>query len=516
MNTVSFLSIPAGIVPEQEAIVFEDHRFSYAELHARVRRLAGALARRGVGPGTRVAALHTNSHRYVEAYYATAMLGGVFIPLNYRAKRAELTHMLKTGRARGRRGGARDREEVDAIRPELSDLEITIGFDAPADRVPGYEAMLADAPEHEEEADVDDEATTILMYTSGTTALPKGVMLSYHDFTAYVTANVDLADGTPRGAALLCVPLYHIAGATNMMTTLWTGRRLVLMSQFEPRAWLDVVERERITHAFVVPTMLKKLLDDADLERRDLSSLEILSYGGAAMPFAVIRRAIERFPRSVGFVNAFGQTETTSTLTVLGPEDHRLEGSPEEIEKRSRRLTSLGRPLPDVEVQIVDDEGAALGPGEVGEICVRTPRVMKGYAGAAESPLVRDGWLPTRDMGWVDEDGYVFIAGRKDDMIIRGGENIAPAEVETVLQSHPAVEEAAVVGVPDVEWGQRVAAFVVLRRGELLSSEELGEFCRQRLASFKKPEIVHFLPELPKNQMGKILRRELRAQVGAL
>jgi acyl-CoA synthetase (AMP-forming)/AMP-acid ligase II len=516
MNTVSFLSIPAGIVPEQEAIVFEDHRFSYAELHARVRRLAGALARRGVGPGTRVAALHTNSHRYVEAYYATAMLGGVFIPLNYRAKRAELTHMLKTGRARVLLVGARYLEEVDAIRPELSDLEITIGFDAPADRVPGYEAMLADAPEHEEEADVDDEATTILMYTSGTTALPKGVMLSYHDFTAYVTANVDLADGTPRGAALLCVPLYHIAGATNMMTTLWTGRRLVLMSQFEPRAWLDVVERERITHAFVVPTMLKKLLDDADLERRDLSSLEILSYGGAAMPFAVIRRAIERFPRSVGFVNAFGQTETTSTLTVLGPEDHRLEGSPEEIEKRSRRLTSLGRPLPDVEVQIVDDEGAALGPGEVGEICVRTPRVMKGYAGAAESPLVRDGWLPTRDMGWVDEDGYVFIAGRKDDMIIRGGENIAPAEVETVLQSHPAVEEAAVVGVPDVEWGQRVAAFVVLRRGELLSSEELGEFCRQRLASFKKPEIVHFLPELPKNQMGKILRRELRAQVGAL
>jgi acyl-CoA synthetase (AMP-forming)/AMP-acid ligase II len=352
------------------------------------------------------------------------------------------------------------------------------------------------------------------MYTSGTTALPKGVMLTYHDFTAYVTANVELADGTPRGAALLCVPLYHIAGATNMMTTLWTGRRLVLMAQFEPRAWLELVERERITHAFLVPTMVKRLLDEPDLERRDLSSLEILSYGGAAMPFAVIRRAVELFPRNVGFVNAFGQTETTSTLTVLGPEDHRLEGTPEEVERRTRRLTSIGRPLPDVEVQIVGDDGGVLGPGEVGEICVRTPRVMKGYAGA-ESPLVRDGWLPTRDMGWVDEEGYLYIAGRKDDMIIRGGENIAPAEVEATLQSHPAVEEAAVIGIPDIEWGQRVAAVVVARPGASVSAEELMEFCRQRLATFKKPEVVRFVAELPKNPLGKILRRELRGTLAA-
>ena len=515
MNTASFLSIPAGIVPEQEALVAEDTRFTYAETLARVRKLAGALRRLGVGSGTRVAALSTNSHRYVEAYYATATLGGVFIPLNYRAKRPELAHMLKTSEAKVLLVGQRYLEHVEALRPTLGRLETVIGFEGATGAYPGYEALLESAPEHEDEADVDDQATTILMYTSGTTALPKGVMLTFHDFTAYVTANVDLADGTPRGAALLCVPLYHIAGATNMMTTLWTGRRLVLVPQFEPRAWLDVVERERITHAFVVPTMLKQLLDQPDLERRDLSSLEILSYGGAAMPFPVIRRAIERFPRTVGFVNAFGQTETTSTLTVLGPEDHRLEGTAAEVEKRTRRLTSLGRPLPDVEVQIVGDDGTTLAAGEIGEIHVRTPRVMKGYAGSGESPLVRDGWLPTRDMGWIDEDGYVYIAGRKDDMIIRGGENIAPAEVESVLQSHPAVEEAAVVGVPDVEWGQRVAAFVVLRGGEQLAPEALGEFCRERLASFKKPEIIHFLPELPKNPMGKILRRDLRAQLGA-
>src|SRR5262245_30760762 len=329
------------------------------------------------------------------------MLGGVFIPLNYRAKRPELAHMLTTGQVRVLLVGERYLDLVEELRPELPELQVLIAFDRRVREHASYEELIAGAGEWEEEAPVDDEDVSILMYTSGTTALPKGVMLTFQDFTAYVTANVELADGTPRGAALLCVPLYHIAGATNMMTTLWTGRRLVLMPQFDARAWLDLVEHERITHAFVVPTMLKQLLDQPDLERRDLSSLEILSYGGAAMPFPVIRRAIERLPRTIGFVNAFGQTETTSTLTLLGPEDHRLEGAPEEVERRTKRLTSIGRPLPDVEVRVVDDDGNALGVGDVGEIWVRTPRVMKGYAGAGGSPLVQDGWLPTRDMGWV-------------------------------------------------------------------------------------------------------------------
>jgi acyl-CoA synthetase (AMP-forming)/AMP-acid ligase II len=515
MNTVAFLSIPAGIVPDQEALVFGDGRFTYGETLTRVRRVASGLARLGVRRGTRVAALHTNSHRYVEAYYATALLGGVFIPVNYRAKRPELEHMLKAGETEVLLVGSRYLESVEAVRGALPKLRTVVLFEGGESSALAFETILTEAREHEEEADVEDDETTILMYTSGTTQLPKGVMLSHGDFSAYVTANVELADGTSRGAALLCVPLYHIAGATNMMTTLWTGRRLVLMPQFEPAAWLEHVERERITHAFVVPTMMKQLLDHPDLDRRDLGSLEVLSYGGAPMPFPVIRRAIERFPRSVGFVNAFGQTETTSTLTVLGPEDHRLEGTPDEVERRTRRLRSIGRPLPDVEVRIAADDGSVLGAGEVGEIQVRTPRVMKGYAGAESSPLTPDGWLPTRDLGWLDEDAYLYIAGRKDDMIIRGGENIAPAEVEAVLQSHAAVEEAVVVGVPDDEWGQRVAAFVVLRPGASATPAELGEFCRERLATFKKPETVTVLPELPRNPMGKVLRRDLRTYLGS-
>jgi acyl-CoA synthetase (AMP-forming)/AMP-acid ligase II len=510
MNTVGFLTIPADIVPDQVAIVSEGQRFTYAETVDRVRRLAGAMQHAGVGRGTRVAALHTNTHRYVEAYYATAQLGGVFIPVNYRAKPAELQHMLGFGDVEVLFVGDRYRGLVDGMRAALPLLRLVIGFDGPTGVTHDFETWIAAAEASFDEAEVDDDDTSILMYTSGTTSLPKGVMLRYADFSAYVTANVELADGTPRGAALLSAPLYHIAGATNMMTTLWTGRRLVLMPQFEPRQWLDLVEREHVSHAFVVPTMMKHLLDQPDVGARDLSSLQVLSYGGAPMPFAVIRRAIETLPPTIGFVNAFGQTETTSTLTVLGPEDHRLDGTPEDVERRTRRLHSIGRPLPDVEVRIVDDDGRDLGVGEVGEIQVRTPRVMKGYAGQAESPLTADGWLPTRDLGWIDEDGYVYVAGRKDDMIIRGGENIAPAEVETVLMSHPAVDEAAVLGAPDVEWGQRVAAFVVLRPGATASDDDLAAFCRERLASFKKPEIVRFIAELPKNHMGKVLRRELR------
>jgi acyl-CoA synthetase (AMP-forming)/AMP-acid ligase II len=365
-----------------------------------------------------------------------------------------------------------------------------------------------------EEAEVDDDDTTILMYTSGTTALPKGVVLRYNDFTAYVCANVELADGSPRGTGLLCAPLYHIAGATNIMSSMFTGRKLVVLRQFEPGEWLEAVQREQVTHAFVVPTMMKQVLDHDDFDRCELGSLQNLSYGGAAMPFPVIRQAIARFPKTVGFVNAFGQTETTSTLTVLGPDDHRLDGTPAEVERNLRRLRSIGRPLPDVEVKVVDDDGNELPAGQVGELWVQTPRVMKGYAateGGVTSPTL-EGWLPTRDMGWIDEDGYIFLAGRKDDMIIRGGENIAPAEVEAVLYSHPAVDEAAVIGMPDVEWGQRVVAVVALRPGATLTQDELIEHCRQRLSSFKKPEAVHFMDALPKNHMGKVLKKDLRVQ----
>ncbi len=511
MNTVNFVTIPSSIVPDQEILVFGQQRLNYAQLAERVGKLAAIFKQAGLNPRDVVAALDTNSDFYIASYYAAAKAGLTFLPLNYRAKEAELEYMINAADTRLLLVGDRYLDLVERLRPQLK----VQNFIAIGDGKAGLSRLgdlLAGADPEESEAEVEDEDTSILMYTSGTTSLPKGVMLSFRDFTAYVTANVEMADGTDRGVALVCVPFYHIAGTTAYMTNIWTGRKLIVMPQFDARTWLNLVQTEKVTHAFVVPTMMKQLLDEPAFPNTDLSTLTNLAYGGAAMPIQVIRRAIEAFPNTVGFVNAYGQTETTSSLTVLGPDDHRLEGTPAEVEVKLKRLNSIGKPLPDVEIRVRDEEGKLLPNGEVGEIIIRTPRIMKGYAGRADDAALPEGWRATGDLGWLDEDGYVFFAGRKDDMIIRGGENIAPAEIEAVLMSHPAVDEVAVVGVPSEEWGQTVKAFVVVRKGASVNEQELSEFCRSRLASFKRPEQIAFIEALPKNQLGKILRKDLRAQ----
>ena len=511
MNTVNFISIPGSIVPDQEILVYGSERLTYQALNDLVARLAGTFKGLGLNQRDVVAILDTNSHLYVAAYYAAAKAGLTFLPLNYRAKDPELEYMINTAGAKVLLVGDRYLELAGRIQPRLKSTRL-LALDAADAKFQRLTDLVAKADPDEAEAEVEDEDVSVLMYTSGTTSLPKGVMLSFRDFTAYVTANVEMADGTERGAFLVCAPFYHIAGTTAMMTNLWTGRKMVVMPQFDPRSWLDLVQKESVSHAFVVPTMMKQLLDEPNFRKTDFSSLTNLAYGGAPMPIAVIRRAIQAFPQSVGFVNAYGQTETTSSLTILGPDDHRIQGSPEEVELKLRRLNSIGRPLPDVEIKVRDDSSNLLPAGEVGEIIIRTPRIMKGYAGREDDAALADGWRATGDLGWVDEDGYVFFAGRKDDMIIRGGENIAPAEIETVLMSHPAVDEAAVIGIPSVEWGQTVKAFVVVKPGQKCGGADLQDFCRSRLASFKRPEEIEFIEALPKNALGKILRKELHAR----
>ncbi|HKD68914.1 MAG TPA: AMP-binding protein [Candidatus Binataceae bacterium] len=510
MNTISFLTIPAAVLPDQEILVFAEQRHSYAALADLTSRVSTVFKQAGLRPNDVVAALDTNSDLYVAAYYAAAKSGLTFLPLNYRAKALELQYMINTAKAKVLLVGDRYADLVMRLRSELTTIREYLSLGTADSHMHRLATLAQTAAPDEAEAEVDDQDVSVLMYTSGTTSLPKGVMLSFHDFTAYVTANVEMADGTDRGTALVCVPFYHIAGTTAMMTSIWTGRKMIVMPQFDAKSWLALVEKEQVTHAFVVPTMMKQLLDEPSFAKTDLSSLQNMAYGGAAMPLPVIRRAITVFPKTVGFVNAYGQTETTSSLTVLGPDDHRLDGSPEQVELKLKRLNSIGKPLPDVEVMVRDEYSNTLHPGQVGEICIRTPRIMKGYAGRADDAALSDGWRATGDLGWIDDDGYVFFAGRKDDMIIRGGENIAPAEVESVLMSHPAIEEAAVIGEPSEEWGQVVKAFVVVRPGQDASADDLRAFCTSRLASFKRPEMYEFLPELPKNALGKILRKDLR------
>lgn len=514
MNTAYFLSIPAMMFPDQEILVFENTRLTYSRLQERVNRLANALRSFGLTKGSCVGILQTNCNQYVEVYYATSKLGGTFVPLNYRAKIEELKYMIHTAQIEALFVGERYVDLALSVLLDVPSVKHLVIIDGSYQGMIAFDELLAHASSDDVEQQMEGDETNILMYTSGTTALPKAVMLSYVNFVEYVFGTSSCAGGTGWGATLLCAPLYHIAGITATMTSLYSGRRLVLMRQFDGKEWLRLAQKEKITNAFLVPTMLKRLLEEPGLTDADLSSLETLSYGAAPMPLPVILRAIENFPKSVGFINAFGQTETTATVAMLLPEDHRLDGSPYEVEKKLRRLSSIGRPLPDVELKIVDDRGEEVPYGEIGEVILRTSRLMKGYAGQDEltQQAIVDGWIHTRDLGWIDEEGYIFLAGRKDDLIIRGGENIAPAEIEAVLQSHPAIEEAAAIGYPSEEWGETVMAIVVLRPGVVVTVEEIQEFCRQKLASFKKPERFAFVDMLPRNTLGKVIKKELKAK----
>jgi acyl-CoA synthetase (AMP-forming)/AMP-acid ligase II len=517
MNTTDFLSIANAICPERDCIVFEGKRVTYAQVWERVNKLANALRKIGAEKGDRIGILQVNCNQYVEAYYASAMMGAIFVPLNFRAKSDELSYMIANAEAKILFVGSRYSEMVDAMLPELPTVKHCISIDRKEEKRLYYEDVVGSASSDESFIEIGDDDITMLMYTAGTTGRPKGVPLRHNAFVSYVLENVEPASPDIEEKNLLTVPLYHVAGIQAMLAAIYGGRTLVMMRQFEVKEWLEAIQKEKATRAMLVPTMLKRVIDDPEFNRYNLSSLKVVTYGAAPMPFEVINKAIKTMPW-VKFINAFGQTETASTITSLGPEDHRIEGTEEEKEKKLKRLTSsIGKPLPDVEVKIVDEEGKALPSLGVGEIWAKGPRIMTGYwrdEQKTSQVMTKDGWLRTGDMGWMDEEGYIYLAGRGDDMIIRGGENISPEEVENVLHSHPKVEEAAVIGVPDPEWGQEPRAVVVLKKGKDATPEEIIEYCRSKLSGFKRPRSVVFLDSLPRNPMGKVLRKKLREDYG--
>jgi acyl-CoA synthetase (AMP-forming)/AMP-acid ligase II len=517
MNTTDFLNIAGAICPDRELIVMKGKRWTYARINERVNRLANALAKLGVKPGDRIAMLQVNCAEYVEAYFAAAKLGAMFVPLNFRAKADELAYMIANAEAKVLFVGERYLDMVDAILPHAACVEHCVGLEAARGDMLRYESLVGSAPADEPETEIGDDDVTILMFTAGTTGRPKGVPLRHSGFASYVLENVEPASPDVEERNLLTVPLYHVAGIQAMLAAVYGGRTIVMMKQFEVKDWMETVQKERATRAMLVPTMLKFVIDDPDFGKYDLSSLQVITYGAAPMPFEVIRKAIRELPW-VRFINAFGQTETASTITTLGPEDHVLDGSEAEVEKKLKRLaSSIGKPLPDVEVRVIGEDGNPLPPDQVGEILAKGPRIMTGYWKDAEKTartITKDGWLRTGDMGWLDEEGYVYLAGRGDDMIIRGGENISPEEVENVLCSCPKIDEVAVIGVPDPKWGQEPRAVVVLRKGERATDEEIMEYCRERLSSFKRPRSVVFVDSLPRNAMGKTLKKELREKYG--
>jgi len=518
MNTTEFLTITSAICPDKEAIVFEGKRYTFAQLGERTSRLGNSLMGMGVQKGESVATLMVNCNYCIETYFSVAKMGGIFVPLNFRAKGNELTYMLNTAEATTVFVGERYLELVESIKPNLTTVKHFISVDKPHQGMLFYNDLLKSGSPDDIFTEIGDDDMTILMYTAGTTGFPKGVMLTHKSFTVYVLDNVTPPDTETVEKNILTVPLYHVAGIQAMMAAVYGGRTLVIERQFEPTEWMGLVQQEKAGRAMMVPTMLKQLIEHPKFKDYDLSSLRVITYGAAPMPLEVIKKAINVFPK-VSFINAFGQTETASTITSLSPEDHVITGATEaEREKKLKRLGSIGKPMADVEMKIIGESGKDLPPGEVGEIVARGPRVMTGYWKDEEKTkktIDKDGWVHTGDMGYRDEDGYFFLAGRATDLIIRGGENISPEEVENVIFAHPKIDDVAVIGVPDEEWGEVPKAICVVKEGcDDCTPAEIMEYCRQNLASYKRPRSVIFVKELPRSSVGKVLKRVLRDDYG--
>jgi fatty-acyl-CoA synthase len=494
MNTALLLEMAAEGAGDRVAIGPAVGGCAWPDLLDQARSAAGWLASR---PAETVAHLGLNSQAVPVAVYAAGLAAKPFAPLNYRLPDADLRRII-----------ARTAPSVVVADDDMA---------ARAEGIEGVEvitrsAFLAEAAAGHEPppvaAEPDDIA--ILLFTSGTTGEPKAAVLRHRHLTAYVLSSVDFLGADETEAALVSVPPYHVAGVSAVLTATYLGRRTVYLETFTPKAWVDMADNEAITHAMVVPTMLGRVLDEMEQSGRRLLALSHLSYGGGRMPAATIERALKLLPH-VDFVNAYGLTETSSTVAVLNPQDHRDAVASDDAEVR-RRLGSVGRPLPALELEIRGADEQPLPPGELGEIWVRGEQVAGEYLG--RRAIRDDGWFPTNDSGWLDAAGFLFVEGRLDDVIVRGGENISPGEIEDVLRAHPGVADVAVIGLPDDEWGERVAA-VVSPTEIKTSAEELGAWVRARLRSTKTPELFEFREALPYNETGKLLRRTLKQELMA-
>ena len=512
MNTTEFLNVTSLIVPDRTAIVFDGKRFSFSELSERVNKLANGLQNLGVGKGDRIAAMQVNCNEYIEAYFAAAKLDAVYVPMNFRARSEEIEYMVKDSAPKVFIAGGRYIPMLDELRSNIPSVENFICLDgASAEGWVNYDKLLEESSSAELFPLDDGDDLSMVMFTAGTTGSPKGVMLSHESFSSYILSNVSPVEIDIEEKNILTVPLYHIAGVQAVLAAIYGGRTLIIQRQFEPIEWMTLVQDELADRAMMVPTMLKMLMDHERFGDFDLSSLRVITYGAAPMPLEVIKTAIAKFP-GTHFINAFGQTETAATITMLPPEDHILEGDEQEIEKKLKRLTSIGKPLPDVDVRIVDEDGSDVALGETGEIVAGGGRLMKGYWNQEEATAqtLKGGWLYTGDLGYFDEDGYIFLSGRAKDFIKRGGEMVSPEEVEQVLHSHPSIDEAAIIGIPDLNWGERVRAVVVAKPGASIDESEVIEYCRSKMSSYKKPESIVIVDSLPRNPLGKVLKRVLR------
>ena len=493
MNISLILQMAADAEPDRIGLVCAGRRWSYGDLLSAAR---GAALNISQSACSHVALLDESSEAAAIALFGAAIAGVPYVPLNYRLPDTDLGALLSRIAPAYMIGDADRLAQLSPAGGHI--IRARPAFVTQAESV-GESATGTDDP---------DESIAVQLFTSGTTAAPKAAVLRHANLLSYIVGTVEFGSAAAEEAALVSVPPYHIAGIAALLSSIYAMRRIVLLPAFDPDDWIALAASERATHAFLVPTMLSRVIARVDAgASADLASLCAISYGGGRMPVEVIARAMTLFPNT-GFTNAYGLTETSSTVALLGPEEHRAAHASSDPEVRAR-LGSVGRPLPTVQIEIRDEEGKPLPAGERGEIYVRGDQVSGEYR--ERSALDAQGWFPTRDAGWMDAEGYLFLAGRADDVIVRGGENISPGEIEAVLLSHPVIADAAAVAVPSTEWGESVGIAVVARPNQPPPGEdELRTLIRGRLRSSRVPERIAIVAALPYNEMGKLLRREVR------
>ncbi|MEZ6023599.1 MAG: fatty acid--CoA ligase [Hyphomonadaceae bacterium] len=493
--------------PDTTALVFGEEHTDYRTFDRHCSQVANGLNKSGIGKGDRIAWVGKNSAAYFEVLFGGAKAGAVMVPISWRLAPMEIDYILKDGDIKAVFVDEEFRSLV-ARAPSAASIKI-IGLEGGAEFTSWRDAQSDVDPM----TPVKGEDVFIQLYTSGTTGHPKGVQLPHGNF--FVIERQRAAAGFPdqelfewntwgpEDVGIITMPCFHISGTGWGVVGLYAGAKNVVLREFTPEGVLRGLNDHRGTKIILVPTAIQMLMDHPDCAKADFSALNYLCYGASPIPLEILKRAVQMF--QCQFVQMYGLTETTGAVTFLPAHDHEIGGN--------ERMRSAGRAVYGVELNILDSEGKPVAPGTIGEICVRTPTIMAGYWGMPDETaktIDADGWFHTGDAGYLDEDGYVFIKDRIKDMIVSGGVNIYPAEIENALYAHEDIAEAAVIGVPDSKWGESVKAFVVLKPGTDASAEQITAFCRDRIAGYKIPRSVEFMQQLPRNASGKVLKTELR------
>ncbi len=510
-------NIPRGsaqLYPEAEAVVYENTRISFSKFYENVINLSQNFLDLGLNPGDRIAVLLYNGLEIIHSFYGIPLAGGILTPFNYAMSAKEIIYCVNDCKPRYLVYQPEFEGIIQQVRRECSCVESYI----PTEQ---FNAMITDAPEGQKRVKFGKDSTAFIIWTGGTTGFPKGVMISHYNLISMIAmAGQMLVQGTEkfkesfisediRSKMVTSLPLFHGAGLFLSLCSNFGGITFLTQRNFDAEITLRTIEKEKATFLALVPTMLKEFIESPELTNYNLTTLRTIIYGAAPIAPSTLGQALDTFP-DIDFVQVFGQTEASPVLCIMGAIDH--------AKARTNRalLASCGRALQGIEVKIVNPEGKELPPGEVGEIIARGDNIMQGYWGKPDktAEAIRDGWLHTGDLGKMDEEGYIYITGRGKDMIVSGGENIYPIEVEDALLSHPAVMECAVIGIPDDRWGEAVTAFVVLRRGFKagidVTEEILIDYVKTQIASYKKPQKIYFERTLPKSPQGKVLKRKLR------